>query len=567
MSLGCAARRNPRKLGVLLALLPGACGGTSGSGENVETAGPGAEPWFREVAQEWGLDFVHKVGPMRYDLPEIMGGGVALLDYDGDGRLDIYLVQGGDLAGGDTIAPDRLYKNMGERRFEDVTERAGLGDREYGMGAAVGDYDADGDPDLYVTNVGQDHLYRNEGDGTFQDVTVPAGIVDGGWGTSAAFLDYDADGSLDLFVAHYVRWSSETAKPCYVTSRNLERDYCPPKASGAPMPSVLYRGRGDGTFEDVSERVGLWTAFGNGLGVCWGDFDSDGRLDVYVSNDDTPKNLWLQVEPGRFEDHALQLGCAVGAGGETQAGMGVQALDYDTDGDLDIFLAHLRGEVNTVYLQEKGRFRESTARVGLAAASRLFTSFGLGLLDFDCDGILDYYITNGAVLKEYPLIDPAKPFAQPNQLFRGLPDGRFEEFLPRGGTLPELVENSRGTAFGDLDDDGDIDIVIVDEDAPVHVLENVVGARSGWIQFRVLDGNGSDALGATVRIRAGDRAQVRGIQPAYSYQASNDPRAHFGLGAAERADEVVVRWTDGSEESFGPLAARAIHVLRRGEGR
>ena len=431
------------------ALLSGGCADESSSGaRDARGESEAGDPWFEEVAAAWGIDFRHTSGERRWLFPEIMSGGVALFDFDGDGRLDVYLVQGGAIEGGAAAPGNRLYRNLGQRRFEDVTDQAGVGDTGFGMGAAVGDFDADGDPDLYVTNLGRDVLYRNDGEGRFEDVSQSAGLIEEGWGTSAAWLDYDADGDLDLFVARYVEWSREKEAECFAASRAKERDYCSPRIYDAPASDRLWRNDGAEGFVNVSAEVGIADLAANGLGVVWGDFDHDGRLDLYVANDATPNHLWLQTQAGRFEDQALLMGCALGGMGEAQAGMGVQAVDLEGDGDLDLLLAHLRGEPNTVYRWEGARFVDGTASVGLGSGSRSFTGFGLGALDFDGDGVLDLYVANGHVLREDPLYLPEKPYAQPDQVWRGTAQGRFEEVFPRGGTLPERVESSRGRPLG-----------------------------------------------------------------------------------------------------------------------
>ena len=300
--------------------------------------GPGAAgAWFEEVAADAGLDFIHvRALETQFWFPEIMGGGAAWLDYDDDGDLDLYLVQGGQLErGGPAVPGNRLYRNRGDGTFDDVTEQAGVGDRGYGMGCACGDYDNDGDVDLYVTNVGPNVLYRNNGDGTFTDVTAQAGVGDPGWGTSCAFVDYDADGYLDLYVVNYLVWSADRELECL--SGNGQRDYCMPNSYDTPAPDTLYRNNGRGGFEDVSVSAGIRAALGNGLGVTYGDFNRDGHLDIYVANDGMLNQLWVNTGDGRFTDQALIAGCALNMHGISEAGMGVSVVDVENDGDLDFF--------------------------------------------------------------------------------------------------------------------------------------------------------------------------------------------------------------------------------------
>ena len=518
--------------------------------------------WFRECAAERGLDFVHvRAKETRYWFPEIMGGGVALLDHDGDGDLDVYLVQSGDLAEPSLELGNRLYANDGAAAFTDVTGEAGVGDPGYGMGCTAGDFDGDGATDLYVTNVGPNVLYRNLGNGAFEDVTGEAGVGHPGWSTSCGFLDADLDGDLDLFVVNYLGWSEQMEIACKTA---LGQDYCSPNNYEAPTRDALYRNDGAGAFTDVSEDWGFGSAFGNGLGVSFGDFDGDRRPDVYVANDMMPNQLWINRGPGSFEDDALLLGCAANMDGESEAGMGTVAFDLEDDGDLDLFLTHLREETNTLYVNTGGVFADRTAALGLASPSLRYTGFGVGLVDFDLDGSLDLYVANGAVTKNRPAFDPEDPYAEPDQLFRGIGAGRFEEVSPAGGLAGAAIEASRGAAFGDLDGDGDVDVVVVDSGSRVRLLENVVERRGHWLGLSVLGENGSDAIGATVRIELGGETRFRSVWPATSYCSSNDPRVFCGLGDHPAPVEVTVLWPDGSEERFGPLEVDRLHELRRG---
>ncbi len=554
-----AAPQRPIPIAAILAPLAlAACGSADGEA--------GAEPWFVEEAQRSGLDFTHvPYFEQRFDFPEIMGAGVGLLDYDRDGWLDVYLVQSGDLdPGGRPLPGDQLFRNRGDGTFEDVTSAAGLRDSGYGMGCACGDYDGDGDTDIFVTNVGPDALYRNEGDGTFRDVAVEAGVAEPGWSTSAAFSDYDADGDLDLFVVRYIHWSHERERDCSFPSPS--RDYCSPTVYQAPAASVLYRNRGDGSFEDVSAAAGLERVLGNGLGVVAGDLDGDGLGDFYVANDLTANVLWLHQGPTELRDAALFSGCALSGTGFAASGMGVQAVDVENDGDLDLFVTNLRGQTNTFFRNDGGLYSDATARMGLAGPSQPFTGFGLGFADFDHDGDLDLFVANGHVIREEPVADPADPYAQENLLFEQRAPLSFAEVTPRGGVRPRLINCSRGAAFGDLDNDGDVDVLVVNRGARAHLLRNRIGARGHWVQFQVLDHRGSEALGARLRLRARGREQWRWVATASSYCSSNDPRVHFGLGPASVVDEVAVRWPDGALETWGSLPADRIHTLRRGQG-
>ena len=538
-----------------------------------ERAGPSRvvekrkDVWFDEVAVASNIDFTHVFASQQKHLfPEIMSGGVGLLDYDNDGDLDIYFVQGGDLDESRPNRPsNRMYRNRGDGTFEDVTAGTRTGDTGYGMGCTCGDYDRDGDVDLYVTNYGANVLYRNNGDGTFSDVTESAGVGDAAWGTSAAFTDLDRDGYLDLFIVNYVDWSPPRELKC--KSRLDQKDYCHPGSYAAPKPDTLYHNRGDGTFADVSESSGIRKAFGTGLGVAVGDLNGDGRPDLYVANDAMPNQLWINQGEMRFVEDGLMAGCALNHSGAAESGMGVIAADVDYDGDLDLFMAHLRDESNTLYINNGGRFADATSQMGLDAPSLAFTGFGLGFADFDHDGRLDVFVANGRVTLTEPYRDPTSPYAEENQLFTGQSNGGFDEVFPRGGTRELLVASSRGTAFGDIDNDGDIDVIIVNRDAATHVLKNVVASKGNWLTLRVLNDRGGFGLGASVRIETTDGMQWRQAQRAYSYCASNDPRVHFGLGPVKRIDKVTVRWPDGSEEAFGPFDSNRFVDIRMGTGR
>ncbi|RME38145.1 MAG: CRTAC1 family protein [Planctomycetota bacterium] len=544
------------------------------------------KPWFTDVWGACGIDFIHLSGSAlvtpripgkkadrqpsadakhsgmpRLYFPEIMIGGVCLLDVDRDGNLDVYFVQGGHILGErSTREPNRLYRNLGGGRFTDVTQPSGTGDRGFGMGCTTGDFDGDGFVDLYVTNVGPNVLYRNNGDGTFSDVTERAGVGDAAFSSSAAFADIDGDGDLDLYVVNYVRWSPESEVLCDTATDRP--GYCGPLAYEAPARDTLYRNNGDGTFTDISVSAGLEAAFGNGLGILPADFDGDGRMDFCVANDQTANQLWRNRGDGTFEDVSLLWGVAFNEHGLAEAGMGIDARDLNGDGRLDILMTHFAEETNTLYLSEGDFFEDRTAGSGLAV-SRPFTGFGTALMDFDQDGTADLYVANGRVaLLQTIYYTPEQPFAEPNLLFRGLGGGRFEEVTPRGGTAEEKIESSRGAAFGDLDNDGDVDIVVVNQDAPAYVLMNRIGERRHWIVFDVRNAQGAPALGARVVLRAGERTMRDEVRVAYSYCSANDPRVHFGLGALERVDEVRITFPDGQATRMGPLAADRIVVVR-----
>ena len=551
----------------------------------VSAAEPAA---FRDRAAELGLVFRHRNGARgRYLLPEIMGSGAALFDADGDGDLDAYLVQGADLepgaaAAGSTVR-DRLFRNQlvetGELRFVDATEDSGIDASGYGMGVAAGDFDGDGRLDLYVTNFGPNQLWRSLGNGRFEDATAAASADDPRWSVPAAFFDYDGDGMLDLFIANYVDFNLGSHTLC--TFGSGEPDYCSPKTYRAE-PDRLFRNLGDGRFEETTDRAGLAAEFGNGLGAATADLDLDGRLDLYVANDGTPNQMWMNRGGGRFENRALFGGSAVNGRGEAEAGMGVDAGDLDGDGDEDLYVTHITGETSTLYLNDgDGLFTDAGMPAGLDARSLPMTSFGTGWFDFDNDGDLDLLAVNGAVrrldrarsgdaaaARAAASSDHERRFGQPNQLFRNLGDGRFEDASALGGPAFAGYEVSRGAAFGDVDNDGDTDVLITNNNGPARLLLNLTGQDSGWIGLRLVAADGDrDALGSLVRVRLGDgRTITRRVRTAMSYASSSDPRVLIGLGSAE-VEEIRVSWLGGAEESFGALEPLAYHELRKGKGR
>jgi len=534
------------------------------SEDPVEQLEPGAvPPWFVDEARERGIDFVHRSGhDERYFFPELMGGGVALFDKDGDDDLDLFLVQSGSLTAPEGAA-HRLYENDGSGRFVDVTSSAGITPGGYGMGAAVADYDADGDLDLYITCVGPNRLLRNDGAGNFTDVTEEAGVGDPAWGTSATFLDVDQDGHLDLFIANYVDWSIATEKDCFDPTG--QADYCSPMAYGAPSTDTLYRGNGDGTFQDVSVAMGLDASPGNGLGVVAGDFDGDGLVDLFVANDQMPDCLWLHGGEGRLVNRAERFGCARDPHGNARAGMGVDAADVEGDGDLDLLVVHMAREQDGFFRNRGGGFVEETRQSGIGMGTFRRTRFGVGFHDFNNDGWLDLYVANGRVNQMMPPIAEDDIYAEPNSLLAGTSDGRWEPVTPAGGTLPPVQLTSRGAAFGDIDGDGALDVVVGNRDGRVQLLHNVSAAGRGSIVLRLMDG-GRDALGAAASIQVGG-GQRRTVKPGYSYCSSSDRAVHFGVGAHSAPVEVEVCWPDGELETFEGIAPGRRTTLVRGEGR
>jgi hypothetical protein len=554
-----------RRVGLVLALAVFALGAGCGSHPD--------EP-FDEIAAAAGLSFKHAAGERgEYLLPEIIGAGAALIDYDGDGDLDVFLVQGGALAGAATAsdaaepaaAVHTLFRNelvpSGALRFTDVTSAAGLADVGYGMGAATADIDGDGDGDLLVTEVGRNRLYRNDG-GRFTEIAQEAGVADGGWGTSASFCDYDRDGDADLYVAHYVRFDPAQNKVC--TGTTGHRDYCSPEAY-PPEPDRLFRNDGNGRFSDVSADSGIgMLAAGAGLGVVCADFDGDQLPDFYVANDRTANFYWHNAGGGRFEEQGVVRGAAYDGAGKAEASMGIAVDDFDGDGVEDLFVTTYDPETNTLRENDgKGYFLDVTDRLGLGLPSLSYTGWGTGWVDVDDDGVAELFVANGAILEvESQRGRSPRPYEQRNQLFRRTDDGRFAVEPPRGAL--GLVENSRGAAFGDVDNDGDVDVLVTNNDGPVRLLAS--RARGHWLGVQ-LAGAGAAATGARVTVkRAGGAPLARRVHTDGSYLSASDPRLQFGLGAKSSVDEVLVEWPDGRSERWRGLAADRYHVLREGEG-
>jgi hypothetical protein len=546
-------------------------------------------PLFREVSVETGLKFHHFTGATgEYFMPEIMGSGCALLDYDNDGDLDVYLVQGMLLDEKKKISDasfpppagwkpgNRLFRNelipSGNLRFTDVTEAAGVGHAGFGMGAAVGDIENDGDIDLYVTNVGSNVLYRNNGKGTFTDVTREASVDDPRWSTSAAFLDYDRDGDLDLYVCNYVDFTVKSHKRCY--SPTGELDYCTPRAY-RPLPDRLFRNDGKGKFIDVSQASGIGSVQGPGLGVTCADFNGDGWPDIYVANDGAANFLWMNKQNGTFEESGLLAGAAYGMDGVARAGMGAAAGDFDNDGDEDVLVTNLTREGSTLYRNlsqqgGRGNFQDATQEFNLSQPTFLSTGFGVGWFDYDNDGWLDLYAANGAVTTLPKLKNTPYPFHQLNQLFHNEGNAAaFREVTPSEEASLQLREVSRGLAFGDLDNDGDTDLLIANNNGAARLLLNQIGNRRHSLAVR-LEGvqdnrNGIGAL-VTVQLR-GQKPLWRQVRSDGSYLSASDSRVLFGLGAATEIERLTVRWPGGITESWTAIKPDQQITLRQHTGK
>ncbi|MFK8029493.1 MAG: CRTAC1 family protein [Gammaproteobacteria bacterium] len=527
---------------------------------------PNNAPLFEELAGPSGLVFEHVTGATgEYYLNEMIGAGAALFDADNDGDLDVYLVQSGSQKP-DNKHSDRFFRNQliptGELKFIDVTAEAGIESHGYSMGVAVADFDNDGDSDLYITQYGKNRLLRNDS-GIFTDVTERSGTGDSGWGTSASFLDYDNDGLLDLFVANYVNFSVERNKKCFAA--HGARDYCAPGVY-ISSPDSLYRNLGNGTFSDVSVSSGIRAAFGPGLGVIGADFNQDGYTDIYVANDQMANQLWLNAGDGTFKDSAMMSGSALNVDGQPEASMGVTAGDFDSDGDEDLFMTHLNGQSNTLYRNDgKGNFIDSTARFGLASLSLPYTGFGSAWFDLENDGRLDLYIANGAIDSESGT-GVEHPYAQRNQLFVQKPDGKFTEIVDDPSL--QLMGVSRGAAFGDIDNDGDTDILVTNNDGPAHLLINKAATTNNWISVRLRGKTANrDGLGALVVVRRDGAPDLwRRAHTDGSYLNANDPRVHFGLATSSRINTITVYWPGGDTEQWSNVETNQFITLVQGSG-
>jgi len=539
-----------------------------------------SEEVFVDATTAAGIRFQHVNGAegKKY-LPESMVGGAGWLDYDGDGWLDLYLVQGHSdslRAASPGVERNVLYRNRGDGTFEDVTERAGVGDRGYGCGLAVGDIDNDGDTDLYVTNFGRNTLYRNNGDGTFDDITDEAGVGCPYWSASAAFADIDGDGRLDLYVANYLLYEPGVHQACTGNPKKLP-GYCHPnKYDGAP--DALFLNRGDGRFVDISRQAGIAVTgriVSKGLGVLPTDFDRDGDVDFFVANDSVPNFLWRNLGGGRFEDAALEAGVALDSEGRSEACMGIDGADVDADGHMDYLVTNFSEETDTLYLGEgDGFFRDGTHRAGLVEPTYLPLGFGVRFIDYDLDGDLDLYIARGHVIDNIEETHPgtASRYAQPDQLLANDGAGHFRDVSAESGEWFSQRLVGRAAAFADYDNDGDVDGFVVNLAQRGVLLQNrVAGAgKAHWIglQVRGAAPTNRDGYGARVRVEAGSQRREFEVRSTASYLAANDPRAHVGLGnAGGPVERVVVTWPDGLVEEFNQLSADRYHELVRGSGK
>ncbi len=526
---------------------------------------------FVDVARAAGITFVHdNAASHEKYLIETMGSGCGWIDYDQNGLLDLYLVNGAATQLYQPAHPPRsaLYRNNGDGTFTDVTEKAGVGGEGlFGMGVAVGDYDNDGYPDLYVLGYGRAILYHNNGDGTFSDVTAKAGVANTGkWGSSAAWFDYNNDGYLDLVIANYVDWSPKNNVWCGERKPGY-RGYCHPDVYHGQTPT-LYRNNGNGTFTDVSQASGIGAKPGNGLGVVTFDYDNDGWQDVFIANDSMPNFLLRNNHDGTFREVAFASGVAVSQDGKSEAGMGADAADITGSGWLDLIVTHLDFELARLYRNRgDGTFDDATLTSQLGYATFQLSGFGTRFFDYDNDGARDLFIANGHILDNIELYHTETHYREPKLMFRNLGHGVFTNVSHSLG--PDLVQPrvSRGVAVADFDNDGDLDILVSNNGEPPQLLRNDGGNRYHWLQiFLIGTRSNRDGVGARVKVAAQDLVQHDQRKGGMSYQSAQDPRLHFGLGGRREVDLVEVRWPSGVVDRIEKLASNQVVTIEEGKG-
>ncbi len=522
---------------------------------------------FEDIAGKAGVRFTTENSPTpEKHQPETMLAGIALFDYDGDGLLDIYLVNGAEMPSLVKTSPkyyNRLFRNNGDGTFTDVTERAGVAGAGYGMGAAVGDYDNDGWPDLFLANVNGNQLFRNNGNGTFTDVTAKAGVSgathDGRkmWSISAGWFDYNNDGLLDLLVVNYVAWDPRFEPAC--TGLN-GRGYCHP-SSFAPLPNTLYRNNGDGTFTDVSAETGISAVLGKGMGVAFADYDGDGFPDIFIANDNSPNLLFHNLDGKRFEEVGLQAGVAYNEEGAALAGMGIDFRDLNNDGLPDLWHTAIENETFPLFMnQGKGQFSNAGQESRLANLTRPMSGWSNGIVDLDNDGWKDLVVARGNVMDNIEQISRHFRYAEPNSVFQNLGNGQFADVSATAGADFTRHAPYRGLAYGDLDNDGRMDLVVTALGGPVRVFRNVTEARNHWILLKLVGTKSNRmGLGAQVRITTGDgRKLYNQATTSTGYAASSDPRVHFGLGASRVIRELEIRWPSGTRQLLRDVSADRV---------
>ena len=530
-------------------------------------------PSFVDVASELGITLMNISGEATMDyIIEATGNGAGFFDYDNDGDVDLLITNGSTLGsyreGGDPVAA--LYENS-NGSFTDITRKAGLEETGWGFGVCVADYDNDGNSDVYLTAYGHNLLYRNRGDGTFEETGETAGVADTRWGTNCAFGDYDRDGDVDLYVANYLTFDEEaiprrgaSGNPLYMGT--LEVLLGPLSLPGES--DALYRNNGDGTFTDVTAESGIEDPGHYGFGVVFSDFDNDGWPDIYVANDSVPNFMFRNNQDGTFSEIGLMSGTSVNLMGYAQAGMGLAVADYDGNGYFDLFVTNFSQDTNTLY-QNFGEmlFSDATAASGTGRASRPHLGWGAGFADLDNDGWSDLFVTNGHVYPNIRELDAGIDYLQRKEVYRNLGDGRFEEIAADLGEDLLTVKSTRGTAFADYDNDGDIDVIAINMHQSPSLYRNDGGNQNHWIGFRLIGvSSNRDAIGARVEIEFAGRTQVAEVRSGSSYLSHNDMRVHFGLGDVDEVDRIRIRWPNGNVEELEGVEAGRYVMIREGEG-
>ena len=521
---------------------------------------------FVEATTEAGLNFKHFDGRSgRRYFVETLGSSAAFFDYDNDGDVDIYLVNGADLPGitSEVPAENVLYRNNGDGTFTDVTAIAGVADTGYGVGCAAGDYDNDGYLDLYVTNYEANVLYHNNGDGTFTDVTAESGVGETRWSAGCAFADYDNDGYLDLFVANYLQFDFDKERVC--KHRNII-SYCDPR-DYVGIPDTLYHNNGDGTFTDVTREAGVYNPIGHGLGVVFGDYNNDGYIDLYVANDTTQNFLYHNNGDGTFIDVSLFAGVGFSENGRTESSMGTDFGDYDNDGYLDIIVTNFQDEVNTLYHNDgNGFFSDVSFASGIGAASLKYMGWGAHFFDYDNDGDEDIIAANGHLFDNVEMFDDVATYPQINHLYRNDGKGKFTEVSAQSGSGFSPVKVSRGAVLGDYDNDGDIDILITNSNQTVDLLRNEGGNRNHWLMIKTIGTKSNrDGIGARITVTVGNQSFIDEVRSGSGYIGQDDMRVMFGLGKNKKVDTIHIRWPSGIEDVIRDVEANQLLIVTEGQ--
>ena len=524
-----------------------------------------AQIQFVDVTHEAGIHWTHVDGRSGKKFPmEILGSGAVFFDYDADGDPDLYLVNGAPLPGYKTseIPTNSLYQNNGDGSFTDVTQFAGVGDKGYGHAGAVGDYNNDGHLDLYITNYGKNCLYRNNGDGTFTDVTEEAGVSEPRWSTGCSFADYDQDGYLDLYVVNYIVFSLDQENPwCGLKEKGI-RAYCKPDNFIA-QSDTLYRNNGDGTFTDVTKSTGIFNPNGKGLGVTWGDYNNDGHIDIYVANDSTENLFYQNLGNGKFTEIGFMIGVALSENGVVENGMGTAFGDWDNDGWIDLTVTNYTDQTNTFYHNDRdGFFTDSTSTTKTAKVTYQYVGWATAFVDIDNDGYSDVFVANGHLHDNLKELGQEGTYAQRNFLFKNMQNGTFNEVSQALGPGMQLEDVSRGATFADYDLDGDIDILVTNSNTPPRLLRNDGGNRNNYLQLRLKAMNtSSDAIGARVTVTTGDLIQTREVKSGDGYFSQKELKLHIGIGKHQKVDKIQVRWVNGKEQTVENITANQVLII------